>query len=124
MIRILNLLLAVACGLGLIGVYALKYQSEGVASRRVALETKIAEQEDQLSLLRADWAYVTQPGHIQPIISRHAETLGLAQISAKQFKSLDELPMRPAALNPDALTALLESLDSGVDPIAALIEAN
>jgi len=124
MIRYLNILLAVACGVGLIGVYALKYQSEGVASRRVELEMKIAEQEDQLSLLRADWAYVTQPGYLQPIITRHAETLELAQIDARQFKSIDELPMRPASIDPDALTALLESLDSGVDPIAALIEAN
>ena len=124
MIRYLNLILAVACGLGLIGVYALKYQSEGVASRRVALELKIADQEDQLSLLRADWAYVTQPGYLQPIITRHVDALELAQIDAKQFKSIDDLPMRPATLDPDALTSLLESLDSGVDPIAALIEAN
>ena len=124
MIRVLNFILFFACAFGLIGVYGLKYQSEGVASRRVTLESEIAAQEDELSLLRAEWAYVTQPGHIAPIVERHAESLGLAQLSAEQFKDIDDLPMRPAAIDPDALTALLESLDAGVDPIAALIEAN
>ncbi|MBU1174488.1 MAG: hypothetical protein KKH72_03720 [Alphaproteobacteria bacterium] len=124
MIRVLNIVLLVACGVGLIGVYALKYQSEGVASRRLELQTQIADQQDQLSVMRAEWAYVTQPGHIAPIVRRHAESLDLAQIRADQFISVDALPMRPAAMDPDALTALLESLDAGIDPIAALIEAN
>ncbi len=124
MIRALNIVLAVACVLALIGVYGLKFQSEGVAGRQLALATEIASQHNQLSLLRADWAYVNQPGYLEPIIDRHAETLDLALLSAKQFKSIDDLPMRPARLDPDALTALLKSLESGVDPIAALIEAN
>ncbi len=124
MIRVLNVILAAACAVALIGVYGLKFQSEGVASRRVELQTQIAAQEDQLSLLRADWIYVNQPGRIEPIVARHAEALNLAVISARQFKSLDELPMRPAEIDPDALTDLIQSLDAGVDPIAALIEAN
>jgi hypothetical protein len=124
MIRVLNILLAIACGVALIGVYGLKYQSEGVAARRMELRTQIAEQQDQLSLLRADWAYVNQPGYIEPIIARHEGTLNLAVIGASQFKSIEDLPMRPAAFEPDTLADLLRSLDAGVDPIAALIEAN
>ncbi len=124
MIRVLNTILAIACALALIGVYGLKFQSEGVAGRKVALTQTIADQQNQLSLLRADWAYVNQPGYLDPIIERHVETLNLAAIDAKQFKLLEELPMRPAQLDPDALTALLNSLETGVDPIAALIEAN
>lgn len=124
MIRVFNLVLALACVLALGGVYALKFQSEGIASRKLALESEIADQQDRLSLLRADWAYVNQPGYLEPIIDRHAENLGLAVIGASQFKSIDDLPMRPARPDPDALTALLQSLEIGVDPIAALIEAN
>ncbi len=124
MIRVLNTILAVACAVALIGVYGLKFQSEGVAGRKIELGQTIIDQQNQLSLLRADWAYVNQPSYIEPIIDRHAETLDLAIIGAKQFKSLDELPMRPAQLDPDALTVLLNSLETGVDPIAALIEAN
>lgn len=124
MIRALNLMLAIACMVALIGVYGLKFQSEGVAGRKIALEAEIADQQDQLSLLRADWAYVNQPGYLGPIVDRHAEALDLAIVSSRQFKSLDDLPMRPAKPDADALTALLQSLEAGVDPIAALIEAN
>jgi hypothetical protein len=124
MIRVLNIILAVACVLALIGVYGLKFQSEGVASRKLALKAEISDQQNQLSLLRANWAYVSQPGYLQPIIARHAADLNLAIIGAKQFKSVDDLPMRPAKLDPDALTTLLQSLEAGIDPIAALIEAN
>lgn len=124
MIRVLNILLATTCVLALIGVYGLKFQSEGVAGRKIALATEIAEQENRLSLLRADWAYVNEPGYIEPIIARHQDTLGLAVIGARQFRSVDDLPMRPAPLDPEALTTLLQSLEAGVDPIAALIEAN
>ncbi len=124
MIRVLNILLALACGLALIGVYGLKYQSEGVASQRMELVAQIAAQQDRLSLLRADWAYVNQPGYVEPIIARHADMLNLVVIGARQFKSIEELPMRPAEFDPNALADLLHSLDAGVDPIAALIEAN
>ena len=124
MIRVLNILLSVACVLALIGVYGLKFQSEGIASQKLELQTTITEQQNQLSLIRADWAYLNQPNYLEPIIDRHAETLDLALISSKQYKSIDELPMRPAEPDPDALTELLRSLESGVDPIAALIEAN
>lgn len=129
MIRVLNIILAMACALALIGVYGLKFQSEGIAGSKLTLQSAIADQKEKLSLLQANWAYVNQPGSLEPIIDRHAKDLNLAIISAKQFKSVDDLPMRPAKLDPDALTTLLESLESGVDPntadpIAALIKAN
>ena len=124
MIRVLNVILGMACVLALIGVYGLKFQSEGIASLKLDLQNHIAEQQDHLSLIKADWAYLNQPGYLEPIIDRHAEDLDLALISSKQYKSIDDLPMRPAKPDADALTALLQSLESGVDPIAALIEAN
>ena len=124
MIRVLNIVLAVACVVALIGVYGLKFQSEGIASQKIELTDQIADQHNQLSLLRANWAYVNQPGYLEPIIDRHSDALDLAIIGAKQFKSIDDLPMRPEKPDPAALTALLKSLEAGVDPIAALIEAN
>jgi hypothetical protein len=124
MIRIFNIILAIACVLALTGVYGLKFQSEGIASQKITLTEQIADQHKQLALLRADWAYVNQPGYLEPIITRHADTLDLVIADAKQFKAIDDLPMRPAEPDADALTALLNSLEAGVDPIAALIEAN
>jgi len=124
MIRWLNLTLLLASAVALVGVYGLKFQSEGTAAERAALERKIAAQQQQLSMLKADWAVLLQPGHIEPIVNRHAEALQLAVISPEQYKTFDDLPMRPDNLDAAALTQFLEAIESGVDPIAALIEAN
>jgi len=131
MIRNLNIFLTITSILALIGVYALKYSVEETASAKLALEQRIQRQEADLSMLKADWAYLNQPNHIEPIVKRHAEVLGLQIIDQKQIGSFDALPMRPAPTAPDtdALNDLFESLEAGVDPmqagadpLAALIE--
>jgi hypothetical protein len=125
MIKGLNVLLALVCLLALVAVYALKYQTVDTANEKIALLTKIDGQQNQLSLLKADWAYLNQPGRIAPIIERHAEVLELQIAEQEQFISIASLPMRPASEpNDGALLALLEALENGVDPISALIEAS
>ena len=59
-----------------------------------------------------------------PIVARHQEALNLLPTSQEQFGRIDALPMRPAAPDTAALDALLSALDSGIDPIEQLIEAN
>ena len=116
MIRTLNLILLGTSVLGLIGVYALKFSVEETAATKAAIERKIGQQEGELSLLKADWAYLNQPGHVAPIVARHEAALGLQPVVPEQFGGLANLPMRPAAPDTDALDALFESLNAGVDP--------
>lgn len=117
MIRTINIVLAFTAAAALISVYALKFSVEESASERYALGREIEQQEGQLSLLKADWAYLNQPSHIQPMATRHAEALGLQIIEQKQIASFADLPMRPPKPDNDALDALFESLDAGVDPV-------
>lgn len=124
MIRRLNMILMLTSLAALIAVYALKYATVDAANANLAMKTKIEEQKTELSLLKADWAYINQPGYIAPIIERHAEDLQMAMIGPEQFISIDDIPMRKIEPDSDALTELLEALESGVDPIAVLIEAN
>jgi hypothetical protein len=120
MIRNINILLVITSVLALIGVYALKYSVEETASAKLGLQHKIDRQQADLSMLKADWAYLTQPIHIDPILKRHAEVLGLQVIDQKQFGSFAALPMRPVAVpDANALDALFASLDAGVDPLNA-----
>jgi hypothetical protein len=124
MIRTLNIILVCTSIAALIGVYALKYSVEETAAEKVALERTIDRQEGELSLLKADWAYLNQPAHVGPIIARHAEALGLVPTRPEQFGSIDDLPMRPVVQNDTAaLDSLFESLEAGIDPIEQLIEA-
>ena len=122
MIRNLNIFLLFASVLMLSGVYALKFSIEHTASERTALMAHIEQQEGELSLLKADWAVLNQPGHIDPIVRRHQVALAIEPVQQEQFGSFASLPMRPVKPNSDALNALFESLDAGIDPIDAILE--
>ncbi|WP_323014626.1 cell division protein FtsL [Devosia sp.] len=122
MIRNLNIILIFTSALMLAGVYALKFSIENTASERTALIALIDAQEGELSLLKADEAVLSQPGHIEPIVRRHEAALAIGPVQQKQFGAFDALPMRPAKPNSAAMDALFESLAAGVDPIDAILE--
>jgi hypothetical protein len=124
MIKTLNAIMVCTSLVGLVGVYALKFQVEDTASAKSAIERRIERQQASLSLLQAEWAYLNQPTHVAPIVARHQDVLMLEPIKPTQFAAMDSLPMRPV-VQPDtsALDELFLSLESGVDPIEQLIEA-
>ncbi len=122
MIRNINIFLIIASIVMLASVYALKFSIEGTAAERTALINLIAEQEGQLSLLKADWAVLNQPGHIDPIIRRHQAELAIAQVKQEQFGSFTALPMRPARPDSAAMDALFAAISQGIDPIDAILE--
>src|SRR5690554_1290892 len=119
----LNICLAIFAAVALVGVYGQKHIAELSADEVRAIENAIAKQESDLSILRADWAYLNQPTHIQPIVDRHSEVLNLQIAQVKQFGSFEALPMRPQQrLDTDALDALFETIEAGEDPIGSLLE--
>jgi hypothetical protein len=120
MIRTLNIVLTLTSVAALVGVYALKYSVEETASAKSAIERTIARQESDLSMLKADWAYLNQPSHIEPIVDRHLEALNLQPLKQSQIGAFDLIPMRPPAPDTEGLTELLESLEAGVDPAAGV----
>jgi hypothetical protein len=116
LIRKLNIFLLLTSSLALVGVYALKYSVEEIAKSKKQLERQIEHQKSDLSLLEADWSYLNQPGYLQPIIDRHLDTLNLQPIKQTQFGALGDIPMRPVQPDTQAMTALFQSLDAGIDP--------
>lgn len=125
MIRGLNIVMAITSVAALVGVYALKYSVEETATAKAAIERAIERQEGELSLLKADWAYLNQPGHVAPIVARHVEALGLQPVAPAQFGGFEGLPMRVAPPNNQALDDLFLSLEAGIDPAEQdVIEAN
>ncbi len=117
MIRGLNVILLITSIFALIGVYGIKFRTETIEEEKLSLVRAVQGQEGQLSVLRADWAHFSQPSFIAPLVERHSEVLNLQTLEAKQFGSIADLPMRPEQLNDEGLTALLEALDAGIDPI-------
>jgi hypothetical protein len=122
MFRNLNIILIFTSIIVLSSVYALKFSIENTASQRTALIALIDSQEGDLSLLKADEAVLNQPGHIEPIIKRHQLALAVEPVKQEQFGSLTAIPMRPAKPNSAAMDSLFLSLESGIDPIDAILE--
>jgi hypothetical protein len=124
MIRTLNVILVCTSVAALVGVYGVKYSVEETASEKVVIERQIDRQEGELSLLKADWAYLNTPSHVAPIVVRHAEALGLVPTAPEQFGSMANLPMRPIVQKDEAaLDDLFTSLEAGVDPAELPVEA-
>ena len=122
MIRTLNILL-VCSSIGLlVWVYALKYSVEDVAAEKASMQRQIERQTADLSLLKADWAFLNQPANVAPIVTRHLAELNLQPLAQDQFGNYDTLPMRMKAPDTNALDSLFESLNSGVDPIQQIIK--
>ena len=121
MIRTLNVVLVITSIVALVGVYALKYSVEETASEKASIERQIDRQEGDLSLLKADWAFLNQPANVAPIVTRHIAELNLQALAQDQFGSFETLPMRMTAPDSAALDGLFEALDAGVDPIQQLI---
>ncbi len=121
MIRALNIILVCSSIAMLIGVYAYKFSAEDVAAQKVDMQRQIERQQSDLSLLKADWAFLNQPANVAPVVTRHIAELNLQTLSQDQFGTFTDLPMRMKAPDAGALDSLFESLNSGVDPIQQII---
>jgi len=117
MIRGINIVLFVISIFFLIGVYSIKFQSETIEEEKMAMARTIEQQQGELSVLQADWAFFSQPSYISQMVERHSEVLNLQILEAKQYGSIEDIPMRPELINDSALTALFAALEEGIDPI-------
>ena len=122
MIRNINIILIFISVFMLAGVYTIKFGIENTADKRTALIAQIDSQEGELSLLKADEAVLNQPGHIDPIIKRHAAALDIEPVRQEQFGAFADLPMRPVKPNTAEMNSLFTALAAGVDPIDAILE--
>lgn len=113
MLRLLNVVLV--CGV--IGVavwlYQLKYGARDTVAEIAALESAIAQAQQDIILLKAEWSHVTRPDRIQVLARRHLELEGVqpSQI-IKEHAISTSIPMREEP----------EPVYPGDDPIASLLQ--
>lgn len=119
----LNIVLGIIAVIAVVAVYSQKHMAELTAEEVGRIESTISGQEAKLSILKADWAYLNQPTHIQPIVDRHNDVLNLQIAQVEQFGTFEQLPMRPQQrLDTEALDALFATIEAGEDPIGSLLE--
>ena len=90
--------------------YRIKADSEEELRQVRKIERQIAEEEDSIDLLKADWSLLTQPSRIQRLVDAHKDALGLQATDSHQVTDLSSVPEKGLA-------------DDEGDPIADAIAA-
>jgi cell division protein FtsL len=108
MVRILNIL-AVASLLGsAIYAYSIKYSTIFQAEKIMKLQHEIRREQDQIGMLRAEWAHLTRPERIQALASKF---LDLQPLALSQIVKPENLPAKAPRV--DAIGRKLEELGLG-----------
>jgi len=75
--------------------YTIKYDAERQIAVIAQLKRQIDSEKDTITLLRADWALMTQPGRLQSLVGVYAEELKLQPIEAEQLAmGVEDIPER------------------------------
>nr|WP_210309009.1 hypothetical protein [Ochrobactrum sp. CM-21-5] len=95
--------------------YTIKYDAEKQIDVIAKLRRQIDFERDTITLLRADWALMTQPGRLQSLVGVYEKELNLQPIEAEQLvMGVDEIPERPMDDIQKLISGSDELLASGV----------
>lgn len=81
--------LAAAVGFGLFHV---KYKVQALEEDLARLNAAIIGEQEQLHVLRAEWAYLNRPARLERLSAGH---LGLRPLEPEQIRAIGDLPLRP-----------------------------
>lgn len=101
MARFINALLVLLIILSAAAVYDMKYEAELAETELRQVERQIVQERETISLLKAEWSVLTQPGRLQQLIERHADVLKLVPLTSAQFGTLADIPEKPVLLDPE-----------------------
>ncbi|BBE74500.1 cell division protein FtsL [Oharaeibacter diazotrophicus] len=99
--RTVNALLVALMVLSAAAVYDMKYEAELAAENVHKVERDIERERAALSLLKAEWSVLTQPGRLQDLAERHADILKLTPMTADHIVTLADIPAKPVEPAPD-----------------------
>lgn len=107
MMRIINItLLAVLIGIAT-WTYSVKHEAQDLLSQIRSLEDAIETERESIDLLKADWAFLSDPQRLQALADRYKDDLGLSATRPDQIATFDELPGPPPAPATDAVTDII-----------------
>ncbi|MGB8818751.1 MAG: hypothetical protein WCC66_12610 [Rhizobiaceae bacterium] len=111
MLRTIDIILILVIVSAAAVTYRIKSDSEEQLRQVRILERQIAQEEDAIDLLKADWSLLTQPSRIQRLVDAHKDELELQATDSTQVTGLESVPERGLG-EPEG------------DPIADAIEAD
>ncbi len=105
MVRILNIVAIVALIGSAIYAYSIKYKTIFHAETIAQLKSDIKKQQDEIGMLRADWAHLTRPERIQALSEKLTD---LQPMALNQIVKAETLPDK--ALKVDSIGRKLADL--------------
>lgn len=100
MTRYLNAIFVLVVLIAAATVYDMKHAAEMSAEEVADLQRQIAEEREQIQLLKAEWSVLNRPDRLQGLVERYNAYLELQPLSVEQITLLDELPLKPVDLEP------------------------
>ncbi len=88
-------------GLAVLGLgfwaYQENYRTRDAMDQVRQTQREIMQMRDELTMLRAEWAWLNRPERLRMLVDANAETLQLADMSPDRFGVLDQVayPTRP-----------------------------
>ena len=115
MLRTFDIIMIAAMLVAATVTYTIKYNAEKQIAIIAKLKHQIDSERDTITLLRADWALMTQPGRLQSLVGVYEKELNIQPIEAEQLvKGVDEIPERPLDDIQKIISGSDELLASGV----------
>jgi hypothetical protein len=97
------------------GLYHVKYSVDRMERQGLALKVKIAEEQDAIRILDAEWSSLNRPERLQKLSSRY---LQLAPVEVVQVVNFDQIPER--STEPVEGAGALVASAPGAAPIKSL----
>jgi hypothetical protein len=107
MIRTLNFAFLALTGFVCLGLYRIAEEARVAAADLRDTRAAIAQEQDTLAVLGAEWARVTQPARIQALSKRH---LALTDEPVALASSLAQLPHKAPPVAPDTGFAVVNAI--------------
>ncbi|MFC5036971.1 cell division protein FtsL [Tianweitania sediminis] len=97
--------------------YKTKHDAENQFDQLRKVESEIRYEEDTISILKADWSLLTQPGRLQRLVENYDAELKLVTVEPQQIVTVDAVPLKPVG-EPDpledAIAKMIEKTDKTV----------
>ena len=95
--------------------YTENYTTQASSRRVQDLRIQISQEQEALSVLKAEWAYLTRPERLENLVDLNFDRLQLVPMAAQHYARLQDIPM-PF----DAAASLVDTIEvSNRDPNAS-----